>query len=93
MSREYSSSNSANSRGSNDYNSLSTYTAGYSMNVPAVGNPSSGSYIVPTWGSIGYNSLTMGGMSTSGYGNISSAYGAGAAKCQQAYTTSLCSGR
>ena len=92
MNNEYTSSNSANSRGSCAFNRLGTYTAGYSMCVGNVGRPSSGSYVVPTWGAMGYDALTMGGKSCSGYANIMDAYGANAGQCQTSYTTSKCSG-
>ena len=86
---EYTSSNSANSRGSCSYNNLGTYTSGYSMNVAPTGKPPTGSYIVPVWGSISYDSLSGSG-TCSGYGTIISGYGNGAGSCQTQYTTSMC---
>ena len=93
MNNEYNSSNSANNPMGCSFNRLGTYTQGYSMGVANVGKPSSGSYVVPTWGAMGYDALTLGGAgSCSGYGTIMSAYGANSGQCQTSYTTSKCSG-
>lgn len=75
-----------------NYAPLSQYTADYSMGVPFQGKVSSGSYIVPTWGSIGYDSLTNKTPTCSGYYDINGAYGANAGNCQTTYRTSLCGG-
>ena len=54
----------------------------------------SGTFIVPSYGAIGYDTLNHGrkvpGCGT--YFNIMDAYGAGAANCQTSYTTRLCGG-
>jgi hypothetical protein len=71
---------------------LNNYNQGYNMGMPNP-TPSSGAYIVPTWGAISYDALTGGkNPSCIGYGNIQTAYGGGAATCQTSYTTSLCNG-
>jgi hypothetical protein len=88
MSNEYNNNTSSSNNGA-PYNSLGTYTQGYSMGVSAGGNPTTGSYVVPVFGSISYNSLSGSG-SSSGYGSITSGYGNGAGQCQQTYTTSMC---
>ena len=74
------------------YAPLGNYNGEYSMGVPAQGSVSSGSYIVPSWGAIGYDSLTSTVPSCSGYYNITNAYGADAGSCQTTYRTSLCGG-
>lgn len=88
MSNEYS--GTGNGSGCN-YPNLNNYNAGYSMGV---GKPpaQNGAYVVPTWGGMSYDALTGKNPSCSGYGNINSAYGSGAATCQTSYTTSLCNG-
>lgn len=74
------------------YAPLGQYTADYQMGVPFQGKVSSGQYIVPTWGAIGYDSLTSKVPSCSGYYDVNSAYGADAGNCQTTYRTSLCGG-
>lgn len=74
------------------YGSLGQYNAGYSMNVAPEGKVISGSYMVPSWAPISYDSLTAKVPSCSGYGSIESSYGAGAEKCNTTYRTSLCGG-
>jgi len=73
-----------------NYAALGNYNDGYSMNVRPVGKQSQGSYIVPTWDPISYNSLTGKVPGCSGYYNINNAYGKNAGNCQTTYRTSLC---
>jgi hypothetical protein len=72
------------------YAPLGNYNNNYSMGVAPQGRMSSGSYIVPAWGAIGYDSLTSQVPNCSGYYNIMSAYGADAGSCQTTYRTSMC---
>jgi len=74
------------------YAPLGQYTGDYSMGVPFQGKVSSGLYIVPTWGAIGYDALTNKVPNCSGYYDVNSAYGADAGNCQTTYRTSLCGG-
>lgn len=74
------------------YAALSQYTNDYSLGVPFQGKLTNGAYLVPTWGAIGYDSLTSKIPSCSGYSDITGAYGADAGNCQTTYRTSLCSG-
>lgn len=74
------------------YAALGGYNDGYSMNVPPQGKVTSGSYIVPSWSPISYDSLTNKVPSCSGYADITNAYGKDAARCQTTYRTSLCGG-
>jgi hypothetical protein len=83
--------NSTASGSSCSYASLDSYNAGYSMSVSPTGKPTSGVYIVPTYSPITTDSL-VGAGSCTGYPNINQAYGAGAAKCQTTYRSSLCGG-
>jgi hypothetical protein len=72
------------------YAPLGAYNADYSMGVPFQGKVTSGQYIVPTWGAIGYDSLSPKVPSCSGYYDINGAYGSNAGSCQTTYRTSLC---
>ena len=72
------------------YSSLGQYTGDYSMGVPFQGKVVSGSFVVPSWGSIGIDDLTNKTPNCSGYFNVTTAYGAGAGNCQTTYTTKLC---
>ena len=77
-----------------NYHSLCTYNTGGQM-APMPKNAKNviGHFVVPQWGVISNDALTHGGVgSCSGYFNITSAYGKGAGKCNQAYVTSLCGG-
>lgn len=74
------------------YAPLGNYNNNYSMGVAPQGKMSSGSYIVPAWGAIGYDSLTSQVPNCSGYYNITGAYGADAGSCQTTYRTSMCGG-
>ena len=75
-----------------NYAPLGAYNAEYSMGVPFQGKVTSGAYIVPTWGAIGYDALTNKVPNCSGYFGINAAYGADAGNCQTTYRTSLCGG-
>jgi hypothetical protein len=50
-----------------------------------------GSFVVPNYAPIGYDSLT-GGNECNLYFNIEKAYGAGSGSCSTTYSTRLCSG-
>ena len=75
------------------YNTLGRYNG---SSKGGVGHPQvapttvSGSYIVPDYGSIGYNALTGSGQSCSGYPSIQGAYGKGANNCNTKYMARLC---
>lgn len=60
--------------------------------VPAQMNTikTSGVYIVPDYSAPGYDALTKGGSSCSGFLNILDAYGPNANKCSQKYLMKLC---
>jgi hypothetical protein len=73
-----------------NYSDLMNYTAPYSMGVAPQGKVISGKYLVPTWDAISYDSLVGKSPTCSGYGTITSAYGAGAGNCKTVYSTSLC---
>ena len=75
-----------------NYSALGSYNNGYSMAVPVQGKQVQGTYIVPTWAPISYDSLSSGG-TCSGYNSIGAAYGQDAGNCQTTYRTSLCGGR
>ena len=51
-----------------------------------------GSFVVPNYPPIGYDSLTSGGNGCNPYFNIEQAYGAGSGSCSTTYSTRLCSG-
>ena len=71
-----------------NYNGSSRGTMGHPT-VPAT--TVSGSYIVPDYGTIGYNALTHGDVpSCVGYFNITNAYGKNAASCSTRYSQRLC---
>jgi len=79
-----------------DYVSLANYN---SSSAGTLGNPTYmhatdvvGHYVVPNYGSIGYNALSHGNTtpSCSGYFNITSAYGANAGDCNTQYINSSC---
>jgi hypothetical protein len=72
------------------YATSRNYSNGYSMDVPPQGKVITGSYIVPTYDAIGYESLTAKVPNCSGYSDINAAYGKDAAKCQTNYRSSLC---
>jgi hypothetical protein len=75
-----------------DYTKLGTYTDGYSLHgVLPQGKVSSGSYIVPVFSAISYDSLQSKSGSCSGYQDITNAYGETASMCNTTYKTSLCS--
>jgi hypothetical protein len=75
---------------------LNTYNHGMKnglMNqVPAPMNSlqTSGVYIVPNYTAPGYDTLTKGGSSCSGFLNITDAYGKNAQKCSQKYLKKIC---
>jgi hypothetical protein len=50
----------------------------------------SGLYIVPDYAAPGYDTLTKGGSSCSGFLNITDAYGIDADKCSQKYLKKIC---
>jgi hypothetical protein len=60
--------------------------------VPAQMNTlhTSGLYIVPSYSAPGYDTLTRGGPSCSGFLNIVDAYGAEAGTCSQQYMKRFC---
>lgn len=76
------------------YNTLGRYNG--SSSVSSMGHPQvapttvSGVYIVPDYGSIGYNTLSDYGNSCSGYPTIGAAYGKGANNCSTTYSKKLC---
>lgn len=75
------------------YAQLCSYNQGGKM-APVNPKQTSGVYVVPSYGAIGYNALThgQGVPGCGGYFNIKSAYGAGAGSCNTTYTTKLCGG-
>lgn len=75
------------------YANLSNYNQGFNMGPMPTGKVISGKYVVPTYDAISYSALTGNIPTGSGYANIEGAYGRGAQRCQQTYTTSLCGGR
>jgi hypothetical protein len=81
-----------NSSPSCQYSTLSTYNGtSFLGNTPPVPSTTvSGVYIVPSYGSIGYDALTSGVPSCSGYRNIVTAYGANASTCNQQYSQKPC---
>jgi hypothetical protein len=82
---------SAVSGNSSSYASLSTYNSGSTaMAIPVPAGTVSGSYIVPAYGSIGYNALTHGGNAGSGYNTIGPAYRSDGGDCNQQYVRKLC---
>ena len=50
----------------------------------------SGVYIVPAYSAPGYDTLTRGGRTCSGFLNIEDAYGKDAIKCNQKYMKKVC---
>jgi hypothetical protein len=83
--------NSAAGSSACSYAPLGQYNASYSMNnVPFQGKVTTGNYIVPSWGAIGYDALTNQTPSCSGYFDIQAAYGADAGNCQTDYTSAAC---
>jgi hypothetical protein len=56
--------------------------------------PTSGQYVVPDYGAIGYDALTHGnaGGGCNNYFNIEQAYGAGAGSCSTSYSVRACGG-
>jgi len=78
------------------YTNLSNYNVKSpgTLGTPAV-PPSvvSGYYVVPQYGSIGYDALTHGtGPSCTGYFNITDGYGPNAGNCNTQYMQSPCGG-
>jgi hypothetical protein len=73
------------------YATLSHYNNGsQGMSPPVPSSTQSGSYIVPAYGSIGYNTLTYPGQTCSGYPTIGPAYKSNGGDCNQVYDTKLC---
>ena len=60
--------------------------------VPAPMNTlqTAGVYIVPNYSAPGYDTLTKGGSSCSGFLNITDAYGKNAQQCSQKYLKKMC---
>jgi len=92
MSNEYS-----NSRvgAACSYTTLSQYNSSSpgTMATPRGHNSTSGYYVVPTYEAPGYDALTHphgGSGSCNGFFSIDSAYGSGAANCNQQYVKKLC---
>ena len=78
------------------YVSLSNYN-GVQRNARSVGMPHvpastvSGFYVVPQYGTIGYNALTHGDSpSCAGYFDITNAYGKGAENCSTEFKQRMC---
>lgn len=89
MSSEYS--NSTGGAGC-AYANLGAYSGSYSMGIPAQGVVRQNmAYVVPSYGTMGYDTLTSKDPSCSGYPNIMSAYGSDAGSCNTQYTLSKCS--
>lgn len=76
-----------------NYGSLGNYNAPYDLGVRPQGRVPGqpGTYIVPQWSAISYDSLIAQVPSCSGYSNIDSAYGKNAGRCNTQYATMLCS--
>jgi hypothetical protein len=75
------------------YNSLCNYYGANGTMAPLPQGTTSGSWVTPGWGAIGYDALTHGkSPSCNTYFNIQDAYGSGAGNCQTQYTTRLCGG-
>lgn len=74
------------------YANLSNYNNGsQGMSPPVPATTVTGKYIVPTYSSPGYNTLSHNAApSCSGYFNIQSAYGANAGGCSTKYVQKLC---
>ena len=75
------------------YSNLQNYNGyGASTSPPVPASTVRGSYIVPAYGTIGYDTLTHGSSmpSCSGYFNIQNAYGSDAGDCNTQYTQSSC---
>jgi hypothetical protein len=77
------------------YTNLQNYnsSAAGTLGKPAVPPTTvSGSYVVPNYSAIGYNALTHDakGPSCTGYFDITTAYGAGAANCDTQYSSRAC---
>lgn len=75
-----------------NYANLSNYNNGSvgGMNTPGPVGGVTGLYVVPAYGSIGYNALTMGGYSCSGYATIGPAYNSNGGDCNTQYVKKLC---
>ena len=76
------------------YKTLSNYNGSSpgTMVTPRA-NSTSGYYVVPTYEAPGYDTLTNphgGSGNCNGFFSIDSAYGSGAANCNQQYTKMLC---
>lgn len=90
LSRQYSEDSSVVGGSGCAYATLSHYNTSHNMGVPRPSNVA-GSYVVPVFGSPGYNALTHGAApSCSGYFNIQSAYHSKGADCNQQYVRKLC---
>ena len=75
------------------YSNLNNYNGYGASTSPAVpASTVSGSYIVPAYGTIGYDTLTHGSStpSCSGYFSIQHAYGTDASNCNTQYSASSC---
>ena len=72
------------------YATLSNYNNGMQGMKPPMPSVVTGYNIVPSYGSIGYNALTMGGQSCSGYPTIGPAYNSNGGDCNQVYVRKLC---
>jgi hypothetical protein len=79
----------ANGQGGNVNANLRRGYRNTSASAPTV---TAGSFVVPNYAPIGYDSLTSGGNGCNPYFNIEQAYGAGSGSCSTSYSTRLCSG-
>ena len=77
--------------GSCAYASLGGYNAPSAMNIPVPPTTRSGYYLIPSYASPSYNTLSDYGNPCSGYPDILHAYKTGvAANCGASYSVSLC---
>ncbi len=77
----------------NSYNNPNSHMKNGKMNqvaAPMNSLQTSGVYIVPNYSAPGYDTLTKGGSSCSGFLNITDAYGKNAQKCSQKYLKKIC---
>jgi hypothetical protein len=88
MSSEYNNSPSA----SCNYKSLGNYSGNGSTMAALQPKIGQNKIVIPSYGSIGYNTLNHGKevSNCSGYFGIGDAYGSGAGNCSSKYKTNLC---
>ena len=76
-----------------NYSTLSTYNGSINERPPVPATTVSGIYVVPQYGTTGYDALTSSEQSCSGYRNILTAYnrnGMNAGNCDTSYSTNSC---